>query len=128
MRLLLDTHAFLWFLAEDRSLSASAKARIEDVRNEKFLSVASIWEMAIKIALGKLEIDAELGELIASGAEGNGIGLLDVRKEHALGVVGLPLHHRDPFDRLLVSQALIERMAIVGRDPAFDAYPIKRIW
>lgn len=128
MKLLLDTHTFLWFLAEDRSLSASAKARIEDVRTEKFLSVASIWEMSIKIALGKLELDAELGELIASGAEGNGIAVLDVRKEHALGVVGLPLHHRDPFDRILVAQALVERMAIVGRDPAFDAYPIRRIW
>ena len=128
MKLLLDTRTFLWFSANDPSLSATARARIEDGRTEKFLSVASVWEMAIKISLGKLELAGELTDLVATGAEQNGIALIDVTKAHALGVVALPLHHRDPFDRLLVAQAIVERMAIVGGDPAFDAYPVRRIW
>jgi PIN domain nuclease of toxin-antitoxin system len=128
MKVLLDTHTFLWFSSDDPSLSSSARARIEDGRNDKFLSVASIWEMALKIAIGKLDLGAELGDLVTTSAERNGISLLDVRKEHALGVVGLPLHHRDPFDRLLVAQALVEGMVILGRDPAFDAYPVRRVW
>jgi PIN domain nuclease of toxin-antitoxin system len=128
VRVLLDTHAFLWFSSDDPALSAGARARIEDVRNEKFLSVASIWEMAIKISLGKLELTGDLADLVTTAAERNGIALMDVRKEHALGVEALPLHHRDPFDRLLIAQALAERVAIVGRDPIFDAYPVRRIW
>ncbi len=128
MRLLLDTHAFLWFSSDDRSLSPSARARIEDRRHEKFLSVASVWEMAIKISLGKLHLASELTDLVATGAERNGIAVLEVRKEHALRVVALPLHHRDPFDRLLIAQALSEKMAIVSCDVAFDAYPVRRIW
>lgn len=128
MKLLLDTHTFLWFSSDDPALPPSARTRIEDGRNDKFLSVASIWEMALKIAIGKLDLGAELGDLVATGAERNGITIMEVRKEHALGVVGLPLHHRDPFDRLLVAQALVEGMVILGRDSAFDVYPVRRVW
>ena len=128
MRLLLDTHAFLWFCAGDPSLTDDARTRIEDARNDKFLSVASIWEIAIKVSLGKLRLAVELNELIDVGAEGNGIAILGVRREHAQGVIALPFHHRDPFDRMLVSQALHERLAIVGADPAFDRYAVRRIW
>ena len=128
MRLLLDTHAFLWFCADDPSLSAVAKGRIEDARNDRLLSVASIWEMAIKVSLGQLQLSVELTELIARGAEQNGIGILDVTREHAVGVVALPFHHRDPFDRLLVAQAFAEGLTIVGADAAFDGYAVPRIW
>jgi PIN domain nuclease of toxin-antitoxin system len=128
VRLLLDTHAFLWFCADDSALSSEAKSRIQDPRNDKFLSVASIWEIAIKRSLGKLHLSVELSELVAQATIPNGIGVLDVRTEHAVGVVSLPFFHRDPFDRMLVAQALAERLAIVGGDAAFDAYPIRRIW
>ena len=128
MRLLLDTHAFLWFVAGDAKLSRTARRRIEDARHDKYLSVASIWEIAIKTTLGKLTLDVSLDYLVDDGAGDNGISILDVVGSHALGVAHLGMHHTDPFDRLLISQALSENMAIVGRDASFDDYAVKRIW
>jgi len=128
MRLLLDTHAFLWFCAGDASLSARGRRAIEDPRNERFLSVASLWEIAIKVSLQKLELEVDLAELVQGGAIDNGIAVVDIAARHAAGVVHLPFHHRDPFDRLLISQAKVEGLVIVGRDPAFDAYGIRRVW
>jgi PIN domain nuclease of toxin-antitoxin system len=126
--LLLDTHAFVWFVAGHKRMSAVARRRIEDARNDKFLSVASIWEMAIKRELGKLVLDVPLAEMIQRGAVDNGIALLAIEKEHAIGVATLPRHHGDPFDRLLIVQAASDGMAIVGNDPHFDAYSVRRIW
>ncbi|MBI4576684.1 MAG: type II toxin-antitoxin system VapC family toxin [Planctomycetes bacterium] len=128
MKLLLDTQAFLWFAGGDRRLTPRARRRIEDVRHDKFLSIASVWEMAIKTGLGKLVLDLPLAELIESGAIENGIGLLPIDRRHALGVASLPPHHGDPFDRLLAVQARDEDMAVVGGDAAFDAYGVRRIW
>ncbi|MBI2897571.1 MAG: type II toxin-antitoxin system VapC family toxin [Deltaproteobacteria bacterium] len=128
MKLLLDTHAFLWFLAGDRRLSGTARRRIEDSRHERFLSIASVWEMAIKSSLGKLELGDPLAEVVDQGTRENGILLLRVSKEHALGVADLPWHHRDPFDRLLAAQALLDGMSIVGQDHAFEAYGVARVW
>jgi len=128
VKLLLDTHAFLWFLAGDRRLSTVARRRIEDARNERFLSVASIWEMAIKSSLGKLDLDDPLAEVVDRGSRDSGVALLRISKEHVLGVAALPWHHHDPFDRLLASQALGEGMALVGRDRSFDSYGVKRVW
>lgn len=128
MRLLLDTHAFLWFVSADPKLSRGARRRIRSIRHDKYLSVASVWEMAIKLSLGKLQLEVSLDELIDEGAVENGIVLLDITRPHAAGVAELAFHHRDPFDRLLVSQAMREDMAIVSRDPAFDAYPVDRLW
>ena len=128
MRLLLDTHAFLWFVAGDARLSPGARRRIADSRHDKHLSVASLWEIAIKKSIGKLELEVSLDELVDDGAVDNGILLLDIERKHALGVAELAFHHRDPFDRLLVSQAMSEQMAIVSRDTTFDAYPVKRVW
>lgn len=128
MRLLLDTHTFLWFAAGDPSLSASARRRIEDVRNDKFLSLASVWEMAIKVSLGRLALDLPLVEAVEQGAVENGISLLPIQLPHVVAVASLPLHHRDPFDRLLIAQAQAEGLAIVGRDEAFDDYKVRRIW
>lgn len=128
MRLLLDTQAFLWFVSGDRKLSRSARHRIEDARNDKFLSIASVWEMAIKVELGKLRIDVPMSDLIQAGAVENGFALLAIEPEHAIGVSTLERHHGDPFDRMLIVQAVYEDMAIVGADQQFDAYGVRRIW
>src|SRR4051794_18230076 len=128
MRILVDTHAFLWFVAGDQRLSTRARRRIEDPASDRFLSVASVWETAIKISLGKLTLSVSLDTLIDEGATDNGFALLDVRREHAVAVMHLPFHHRDPIDRLLVCQAMSDRLTIVSSDAALDAYPIQRIW
>ena len=128
MRLLLDTHAFLWFIMGDPSLSASARALIEDVANERFLSVAGLWEMAIKVSLGKLTLSAPFDVLIPQQLTLNGIGLLGMRVDHATVVSTLPFHHRDPFDRLIIAQAVVEGMPILNIDTAFDMYAVKRLW
>jgi PIN domain nuclease of toxin-antitoxin system len=128
VRLLVDTHAFLWFAAGDARLSSRARRRIEDPAHDKFLSVASIWEAAVKTSLGKLRLSVSLEVVIDEGAVRNGIALLDVRREHAAAVEHLPFHHRDPFDRLLVCQAMVEKMEIVSADASLDAYPVRRVW
>jgi PIN domain nuclease of toxin-antitoxin system len=128
VRLLVDTHAFLWFAAGDVRLSSRARRRIEDSAHDKFLSVASIWEVAVKASLGKLSLSVSLEAVIDEGAVRNGIALLDIRREHAAAVEHLPFHHRDPFDRLLVCQAIVEKMEIISADASLDAYPVSRVW
>ena len=128
VRLLLDTQAFLWFLAGDSRLRRSARRRIGDTANEKVLSIASVWEMAIKISLGKLELRDALGEVVGPIASQNGIVLLGISVHHAIRVATLPWHHRDPFDRLLTAQAIEDGLTVVSRDDAFDAYGVRRVW
>ncbi len=128
MRLLLDTHTFLWFVSGDGRLSARARRRIEDPAHDKLLSVASVWEIAIKLSLGKLALSVSLDALIQDGAIDNGIAMLDVRTEHALAVAHLPWHHRDPFDRLLVAQASVDALTLLSADAALDRYAVARIW
>jgi PIN domain nuclease of toxin-antitoxin system len=128
MRLLLDTHAFLWFIMGSPNLSRAARAVIEDEANERFLSVASLWEMAIKLSLGKFTLSAPFDLLIPQQLGVNGVELLDIKVAHATVLSTLPFHHRDPFDRLLVAQAMVESMPIVSIDAAFDSYPVKRLW
>lgn len=128
MRLLLDTHTFLWFVMGSPSLSAGARGLIEDEANESFLSVASLWEMAIKVSIGKLTLEAPFDILIPQQLGLNGIELPNVTVEHAAIVARLPFHHRDPFDRLLSAQALAEQMPLVSFDTAFDAYSLTRLW
>jgi PIN domain nuclease of toxin-antitoxin system len=128
MRLLLDTNAFLWFIVGSPRLSQRARIMIEDETNTLYLSVASLWEIAIKISLGKLHLAQPFGTLIPQQLSQNDISLLDITPDHASYVITLPFHHRDPFDRLLIAQAQVEQMPIVGRDPAFDAYPVARLW
>jgi PIN domain nuclease of toxin-antitoxin system len=128
VRLLLDTQAFLWFVEDHPKLSRKARRRIEDPRHDKYLSIASIWEMAIKLRLGKLRLRGSLGQYIEAGAVDNGIALLPIDREHATAVATLPDHHADPFDRLLIAQALDEQMAVVGADDHFDPYGVRRIW
>ena len=128
MRLLLDTHTFLWAVAEPRKMSARAASALRNGSNELYLSAASVWEMAIKRSLGKLETDVPLGDLIEQGREKIQLRVLDVIAAHGVSVEDLPFHHKDPFDRLLIAQALWEEMTIVGADGRFDAYGVKRVW
>lgn len=128
MNLLLDTHAFLWFIEGSERLSATARELIEESANRPFLSAASLWEMAIKLSLGRLHMGRPFEDLIPEQMRLNGIQLLGIELEHVAPVTTLPFHHRDPFDRLLVAQAMVEQMPIVSADPAFDAYPIGRLW
>lgn len=128
MNVLLDTHAFLWFSADDARLSPVARSAIQDPANQVYLSLASVWEMAIKLSLGKLRLRRPLLTLVMEAMERRGIGLLSIQLGHALKVAELPFHHRDPFDRLLVAQCLVSDMAFVSRDPAADSYGVTRIW
>lgn len=128
MRLLLDTHTFLWFIDGSPRCSANARALVADVSNQRFLSVASLWEMAIKASLGKLSLAQPFEALIPQQLRLNGIELLGIEFHHTALVATLPFHHRDPFDRLLVAQARAEQMPVVSGDAAFDAYDVTRLW
>ena len=119
MRLLLDTHVFLWWCADNRRLAAIERQAIRDGANDVFLSAASVWEMAIKETLGRLQ----LPEPASAAVTRLGIASLPVTFEHAEATVALPPLHRDPFDRLLVAQAKVEGLTLVTRDPAIRAYP-----
>ena len=128
MRLLIDTHSFLWFIAGSEHLSATARALIEDESNQVFLSVGSLWEMAIKVSLGRLQLAQPFDVLMSENLRVNGISLLNITVGHAAEIARMPFHHRDPFDRLLIAQARVEDMPIVGTDEAFDVYGIRRLW
>jgi PIN domain nuclease of toxin-antitoxin system len=128
MRLLLDTHAFLWFIGGDEHLSPVARGLIADETNDVLLSVASLWEMAIKVSLGKLHLSAPFESLIPEQLALNAIDLLPITFAHTARVAMMPFHHRDPFDRLLVAQSLVERMPLVSNEALFDAYSVQRIW
>ncbi|MDX8410507.1 MAG: type II toxin-antitoxin system VapC family toxin [Mariprofundaceae bacterium] len=128
MRVLLDTHAFIWAATLDERLSAKAREILLDSNNELFLSTASIWEMAIKASIGKLILQQPLGQTINEQIQINDLRILSIEPAHALAVASLPWHHRDPFDRLLVCQSKQENLSILGCDTAMDAYGISRIW
>jgi PIN domain nuclease of toxin-antitoxin system len=128
MTLLLDAHALLWFLWADPRLSAVAKALIEDPQNRKLVSVATCWEIAIKAGLGKLVLGEPSRSFLSREIARNSFDLLAITFDHATGVETLPRHHGDPFDRLLITQALAESVAIVSADAVFDAYGVQRLW
>lgn len=109
-------------------MSARAASALRASANELHLSAVSVWEMAIKCSLGKLETDMPLHDLIEQGQEKIQLRLLDMTAAHAVSVETLPFHHKDPFDRLLIAQALWEEMTIVGADRRFDRYGVKRVW
>jgi PIN domain nuclease of toxin-antitoxin system len=128
VRLLLDTHAFLWFIAGDAQLDEHARQMIEDMGNERYLSVASIWEITIKSSLGRLTVPTPPSILIRDHAWANAIDLLPLTPEHFDTLHTLPYHHQDPFDRLLIAQAMQEEMALISRDAAFDPYSVQIEW
>jgi PIN domain nuclease of toxin-antitoxin system len=128
VKLLLDTHAFLWWIRDDQSLGARARKAIANERNHCFLSVASCWEMAIKKSRGNLEIPEPIDAFVAEQLAANGFSLLPIDLRHVARVSRLPFHHRDPFDRLLVAQAIDEDMIIASADRMFEKYGIERVW
>jgi PIN domain nuclease of toxin-antitoxin system len=128
VRVLLDTHALLWFVAGDAQLSAAARSAIEAESNRPLVSMASVWEMGIKISLGKLDVGMQFGVFVRDHILGNGMEVLAITPAHVERVAGLAFHHRDPFDRLLIAQALEEGVSIVGRDSEFSKYGITLVW
>jgi PIN domain nuclease of toxin-antitoxin system len=128
VKVLLDTHTFIWFIAGSPRLSAPVRAAIESAENDRFLSAASIFEMAIKISLGKLRIEEPLDQLLAREIDSNAFSLLSIEVRHVAMLASLPFHHRDPFDRLLAAQAYTDDMLLLSTDEAFDAYGIRRLW
>jgi PIN domain nuclease of toxin-antitoxin system len=128
MKLLLDTHSFLWFISGDSNLRGTARSLIEEPTNDLFLSAASIWEMAIKIGLGKLKIGEPFEKLIPEQLRLNAIDILNIEIEHTSALIALPFHHRDPFDRLLIAQSLVEKLPLISIDSAFDPYGVTRYW
>lgn len=128
MRLLLDTQAFLWWVADDSRLSPRARTVVAERKDRCFVSLASCWEMAIKVSLGKLILTPPIERFIPEQLATNAFDLLPIEFSHTAGVAALPFHHRDPFDRLLVIQALLEDLALVSADPVFKRYGVNRVW
>jgi PIN domain nuclease of toxin-antitoxin system len=127
MKYLLDTHTFLWFIEDSTLLRKTAKTLLES-DHDLLLSVASIWEIAIKVNLGKLQLAASFDPFITEQIAINDLEVLSIKIAHLNLISSLPLHHRDPFDRLLIAQAITEQIPIISRDTAFDAYQVTRIW
>jgi PIN domain nuclease of toxin-antitoxin system len=128
VKLLLDTHAFLWWVGDIRGLSRKARSAIGSGRNECFVSVASGWEIAIKVSLGNLRIESSLDRFLPEQLAANGFQPLAIDLKHTARVATLPFRHRDPFDRLLVAQALEAELAMVTADPIFAKYGVRRVW
>jgi PIN domain nuclease of toxin-antitoxin system len=132
MNILLDTHTFIWFIEGSSELSIAARKKIEDVKNTSYISVASLWEMSIKFNLGKLTVKDSPFKTLIDDINENGIQILNINFNHLIENVNLDSHHRDPFDRLIIAQAISENMNIIGRDIIFDSYlkdkKVKRVW
>ena len=125
MKLLLDTHIFLWWADQPEKLPPAALSALEDDANELLLSVVSVWEMQIKIQLGKLKLTLPLKELVKKQQETNDLTVSAVALTHVLALDALPFHHKDPFDRLLIAQSIEEGLTIVTADSQFSSYSVK---
>ena len=128
MNLLLGTHAFIWSYDEQHKLSKRALQEMSNTSNTLFLSVASIWEIQIKIQTGKFKFKDPIADVIAEQQQINGIQILPIQLAHALHLENLPFHHKDPFDRLLISQAIVENMTLVSADADFAKYQVNLLW
>ena len=128
MKVLLDTHAFLWLISGDDRLSETAQKVFLDPGNYLFFSAASLWEICIKISLGKLSLKSGWLKTIQDEMKINAIQWLSIEMPHCVELINLPFHHRDPFDRMLVAQALVDDMQLLSRDTRLSSYEIKRIW
>lgn len=128
MKLLLDTHTFIWFVFNAPELPQPTRELLEDPSSELYFSHASIWEMAIKVSIGKLHFADNVVDLAATQAQKDDIELLPINLPHLKLIESLPLHHKDPFDRLLIAQTLAEGFSVVSIDAAFDPYGVNRIW
>lgn len=126
MKQLLDTHTFIWFVTGNSKINTKIQHQIED--NDNLISIGSIWEIAIKSSIGKLSLGLSIEQLVNEQITANGIEILDITTQHLEIVERLPLHHRDPFDRLIISQAMVEKISIIGTDKIFDRYAVQRLW
>jgi PIN domain nuclease of toxin-antitoxin system len=128
MKLILDTHTFIWWANEPEKLSEKALTACQDNSNTLILSVVSVWEMQIKMQLGKLKIRRPIEKLIKTQQQANGLQVLPIELAHVLSLSGLPSHHKDPFDRLLITQANVEGAILVSVDLVFSSYSVKVLW
>jgi PIN domain nuclease of toxin-antitoxin system len=128
MKLLLDTHAFLWFILKDSNLSATADQLISDPANDVYVSPASYWELAIKIKLGKYVLKKPYQSFLEDAIAQNNFAVLAIEIKHTAILTTLPMHHRDPFDRLIIAQGMVEQMPIVSNDVLFYPYGVQRLW
>jgi PIN domain nuclease of toxin-antitoxin system len=128
VRLLLDTHALLWWIADDERLSSRASALIADGANEVLVSAASAWEVVVKSALGRVEVPTPVDRFFIGQLEANAFVPLPIQMRHALGLSALPNVHRDPFDRILVAQAVAEDLTLVSGDAVLRSYPVAIEW
>jgi len=128
MKLLLDTHAFIWWYNEPEKLPVKVLDACQDTANTLILSVASVWEMQVKAQLGKLRLTKSLPDIILHQQEQNGLQVLPITLPVVLALDDLPLYHRDPFDRLLIAQARVEQLLLVSSDSQFNQYPVLVFW
>lgn len=128
MNLLLDTHTFIWLVGEKHLLSSNATAAILDTSNTLYLSIASVWEMQIKLQTGKLTLPANLDQIVQEQQSINSVSILRIQLDHIYGLAALPPHHKDPFDRLIIAQSIVESLIVVGNDSKFSAYPLNILW
>jgi PIN domain nuclease of toxin-antitoxin system len=128
MRLLIDTQSVIWYVDQDQRLSPTAHAEIANPANNLLLSAASVWEIAIKVGLGRLTLSLPYRQWMAKAIADLNLSILPITVEYADVQAGLPHHHRDPFDRLIVAQAVVEGIPAVSADPQLDAYGITRVW
>jgi PIN domain nuclease of toxin-antitoxin system len=128
MRVLLDTHALYWYIEGDPQLSATAQTLIQDASNEILISPASYWEIAIKVSIGKWKLNRPYEDFIDIGLNKYGFQILPILPAHTARLIGMPFHHKDPFDRLLIAQAMAEAIPIISGDAVLDSYPIQRLW
>jgi PIN domain nuclease of toxin-antitoxin system len=128
MNILLDSHTLIWFSQNSLQLSSSAIKILEDRNNLLFLSLVSVWEIQIKVQLGKLNLDISLSEIVKDQTKINDVQILPLKLSHIWTLDTLPYYHKDPFDRLLISQAITENLIILGVDSVFNSYPVQKIW
>jgi PIN domain nuclease of toxin-antitoxin system len=128
MKLLLDTHVLIWWSSSSEKLSANVYNLIADTSNILVFSVASIWEIQIKSQSGKLNLNSTLPDLIKNQQQVNNLQILPIELSHIYALKDLPIHHRDPFDRILIAQSIVENMPLLSIDMVFDSYPVQKIW
>jgi len=128
MEYILDTHILLCIVDDNPKLSKNVKSIYLNPSNDMYISLASIWELVIKISLQKLIIEDSITNFIKKHIRGNNITILDITLNHIIGLENLPYYHRDPFNRLIISQSILEKIPIISNDKSFDKYPIKRVW
>jgi PIN domain nuclease of toxin-antitoxin system len=126
MKVLIDTHVFLWGLSDETKLSREARSLLTTA--DVWMSVASVWEIITKVQIGKMKLPSPVGPYLTSRLVANGVSVLSVSMAHVLRIERLELHHRDPFDRILIAQSLEEKIPLVTADPQFNRYPVEVIW